>query len=219
MTTRGRIAVLTLGVLTMLSACWSSPPPPKSAPAAPKPAATAPKPPAPVAAAPAAPTPTPSAPGAKPGAPSAPATPSKPMTAARTPGTPLVAATKPAAKITAPALPSGPLDAKSMAEALGGSRAHYEAKGRRDPFENMETKIQDSPVGLTIAATKLTAIVRGTTTLALVEDAKGVGYILKPGDTLGDGRVVEIGADSIVFVVAPKPGSTTNRVVLRLQAN
>lgn len=93
----------------------------------------------------------------------------------------------------------------------------YEAKGRRDPFETLETR--EGTGGLNVASTKLTGIVRGQSTLALVETVDGIGYILKPGDTLGDGRLVEIGADSVVFTVTPKPGSTTNRVVLRLATN
>jgi hypothetical protein len=52
--------------------------------------------------------------------------------------------------------------------------------------------------------------------MALVETADGLGYILKPGDTLGDGRLVQVGQDSVVFSVAARRGSTTNRVVLRL---
>lgn len=115
----------------------------------------------------------------------------------------------------APALPA-PTDPKAVSQALTSSQKHYEARGRRDPFDNIETRIKETPQAMSLAGTKLTAIVRGRTTLALVEDAKGVGYILKMGDMLGDGRVVEIGADSVVFAMAPKPGSTTNRVVLRI---
>ena len=40
-----------------------------------------------------------------------------------------------------------------------------------------------------------------------VEAQDGIGYILKPGDTLGDGRLLEIGADSVVFAVAAKAGA------------
>ena len=68
--------------------------------------------------------------------------------------------------------------------------------------------LTSGPKGLEVATTKLTGIVRGAgTTLALVEAPDGIGYILKPGDTLGDGRVVEIGADTVIFAVAAKPGS------------
>ena len=94
----------------------------------------------------------------------------------------------------------------------------YEAKGRRDPFQVIERV--EGPGAASVASARLTGIVRGQQTLALVETQDGIGYILKTGDTLFDGRVVEIGSDSIVFTVTVKPGSTTpNRVVLRLAAN
>ena len=74
--------------------------------------------------------------------------------------------------------------------------------------------------GLTIGSAKLVGIISGPQPLALVETPEGIGYILKAGDTLGDGRVTEIGADSVSFAVAPKPGeqggqrdaSTENRL-------
>jgi len=95
---------------------------------------------------------------------------------------------------------------------------NYEAKGRRDPFTVIERV--EGPGAMSVAAAKLTGIVRGRQTLALVETQDGIGYILKAGDTLFDGRVVEIGSDSVVFAVTAKPGSPTpNRVVLRLAAN
>jgi Tfp pilus assembly protein PilP len=73
---------------------------------------------------------------------------------------------------------------------------------------------------LTVSSTRLTGIVRGPqASLALVEAPDGIGYILRTGDTLGDGRLLEIGADTIVFGVAPRPGSSTSRVVLKLVAN
>jgi len=94
----------------------------------------------------------------------------------------------------------------------------YDPKGRRDPFETLE--IREGSGGLTVAATRLTGIVRSNrVALALVEAPDGIGYILKPGDTLGDGRLLEIGSDSVVFVVAPKTGAPSNRVVLRLATN
>ena len=96
--------------------------------------------------------------------------------------------------------------------------AKYDAKGRRDPFTIIERI--EGPGSMSVASAKLTGIVRGRQTLALVETQDGIGYILKTGDTLFDGRVVEIGSDSVVFAVTAKPGSTTsNRVVLRLVAN
>ena len=94
----------------------------------------------------------------------------------------------------------------------------YDASGRRDPFETLE--VREGSGGLTVAATRLTGIVRSNrVALALVEAPDGIGYILKPGDTLGDGRLLEIGSDSVVFVVTAKAGAPTNRVVLKLAAN
>ena len=116
-----------------------------------------------------------------------------------------------------PAGPAAPLvAAPAVPDASGGQ---YDPKNRRDPFMSLD--VTSGPKGLEVATTKLTGIVRGAgTTLALVETQDGIGYILKPGDTLGDGRLVEIGADNVIFAVAAKPGSpSTNRVVLKLAAN
>jgi hypothetical protein len=96
--------------------------------------------------------------------------------------------------------------------------AKYADKSRKDPFT--EVQLTSSLGGLAVATTKLTGIVRGArSVLALLETQEGIGYILKPGDTLGDGRLMEIGADNVVFVVGPKPGTAAQRVVLRLAAN
>ncbi|MBI3629217.1 MAG: hypothetical protein HY217_06530 [Candidatus Rokubacteria bacterium] len=84
----------------------------------------------------------------------------------------------------------------------------YEAKGLRDPFEPLE--VTAGAKGLTVSSTRLTGIVRSR---------RGVGYILRPGDTLGDGRLVEIDAESAVFTVVPRPGAPPNRVTLRLRTD
>lgn len=114
-----------------------------------------------------------------------------------------------------PAVPAPAALATAAAEPAAPAAQKYERKGRRDPFVTLETR--GGAGGPTVAAAKLTGIVRGARgLLALVETADGLGYILKPGDTLGDGRLIEIGQDNVVFSIVPKPGSTTNRVVLRL---
>ena len=146
----------------------------------------------------------------------APAPPAPPKPVAVAPATPAapappspVAAVRPAqVKPLVPPAPPVPVS----------NAPNYETKGRRDPFQTLE--VTSGPGGLTVASTKLTGIVRGTrSSLALVETSDGIGYILKPGDTLGDGRLVEIGADSVVFAVAAKPGAPSTRVVLKLAAN
>jgi hypothetical protein len=94
----------------------------------------------------------------------------------------------------------------------------YQSGGRRDPFETLE--VREGSGGLTVAATRLTGIIRSNrSALALVEAPDGIGYILKPGDTLGDGRLLEIGSDSVVFAVTAKAGAPSNRVVLKLATN
>jgi hypothetical protein len=99
-----------------------------------------------------------------------------------------------------------------------GDLPKYEANGRRDPFEVYE--VRSSSGGLTVASTRLTGIVRNQrSALALVEAPDGIGYILRPGDTLGDGTLMDIGLDNVVFAVVAKPGAPTTRVVLRLLAN
>lgn len=94
----------------------------------------------------------------------------------------------------------------------------YEPNGRRDPFEVYQ--IGEGGGGLAVSSTRLTGIVRNSrSALALVEAPDGIGYILRPGDTLGDGKLLDIGLDNVVFAVAAKPGVPATRVVLRLLAN
>src|SRR5688500_653538 len=101
---------------------------------------------------------------------------------------------------------------------LEGSEDHLprcEANGRPDPLEVYQ--VRGGSEGLTISSTRLTGIVRNSrSALALVEAPDGIGYILRPGDTLGDGRLMDIGLDNVVFAVVAKPGAPTTRVVLKL---
>jgi hypothetical protein len=142
------------------------------------------------------------------------AAPAKPVAAApAAPGAPAPTPAGPAA--SAPGQPAPLVATPAVPQATASA---YEPKNRRDPFVALD--VTGGPKGLEVATTKLTGIVRSArTTLALVETQDGIGYILKPGDTLGDGRLVEIGADAVTFSVPTKPGSPTNRVVLKLAAN
>ncbi len=144
--------------------------------------------------------------GSTPPPPAAPAP--KPVAAAPAPA--------PTPPVPVPASKPGSLVAAPVVPQAGG--VSYESKDRRDPFLPLD--LTGGPKGLEVATTKLTGIVRSArTTLALVEAQDGIGYILKPGDTLGDGRLVEIGADTVVFAISAKPGTQSNRVVLKLAAN
>jgi len=92
----------------------------------------------------------------------------------------------------------------------------YNPKGRRDPFASLATA--EGAKGLTAASVRLVGIVHGRQgRLALVEAPDGLGYILKAGDQMGDGRVVDIGRDSLTFSVAARPGLPPIPVVKRLR--
>jgi hypothetical protein len=96
------------------------------------------------------------------------------------------------------------------------SQAQYETKGRRDPFEIPGAR--EGAASTTVASAKLAGIIRtaGGSALALIETSEGLGYILRTGDTLGDGQLVEIDQNSVVFAVASRATPVPNRVVLRL---
>jgi hypothetical protein len=152
------------------------------------------------------------------GSPPPPAVPAKPVATAPAAPVPQAAAVPATAATPAAAKPAQAAPLVPAPTVPQGAGPSYEPKGRRDPFVALD--LTGGPKGLEVATTKLTGIVRSArTTLALVETKDGIGYILKPGDTLGDGRLVEIGADTVIFAVPARPGSPNNRVVLRLAAN
>lgn len=94
----------------------------------------------------------------------------------------------------------------------------YEGKQRRDPFAPLV--VAEGAKGLTVASAKLAGVIQGRQgVLGLVEAPDGIGYILKPGDALGDGRVVEVGKDSISFSVTGRPGQAPTTVTLRLRTD
>jgi hypothetical protein len=91
----------------------------------------------------------------------------------------------------------------------------YDAKGRRDPF--VPISLTGESKGINVTAAKLVGIVRSSQgALALVEGPDGVGYILRSGDGLGNGRVTGITATTVTFAVAAQPGQGPTSVTLRL---
>lgn len=94
----------------------------------------------------------------------------------------------------------------------------YEPKGRRDPFTPIF--VGKDSAGLSVSAVKLTGIVGGRGGLmALVEAPDGIGYILKPGDALGDGRVTGITPTSVTFAVSARGSQSASNLTLRLPEN
>lgn len=198
---RAHLVVLgSVGLAAVLGACGGSAPPPPPPP-----------PPKPVAAPPQMPTSAPASVVATPGA--------------QTPGAPTPATSAPGASTPGALTPGAPtpggaptVAGENVPPDPSAAVPKYQSRGRRDPFETLE--VREGSGGLTVAATRLTGIIRSNrSALALIEAPDGIGYILKPGDTLGDGRLLEIGSDSVVFAVAAKAGAPGNRVVLKLATN
>lgn len=131
---------------------------------------------------------------------------------------PPAAPPKPPTPVAAPAAPPAPGAAAARPLDPGAGRAlpplAYDAKGRRDPFAPVSLASESK--GINVTAAKLVGIVRSREgNLALVEGPDGVGYILKSGDGLGNGRVTGITATSVTFAVAALPGQAST-VTLRL---
>jgi type IV pilus assembly protein PilP len=94
----------------------------------------------------------------------------------------------------------------------------YEPKGRRDPFTPIF--LGKDNAALSVSAVKLTGVVGGPSSLlALVEAPDGIGYILKPGDALGDGRVTGITPNSVTFAVSARGSQSASSLTLRLPEN
>ncbi|MBI4635494.1 MAG: hypothetical protein HY727_04005 [Candidatus Rokubacteria bacterium] len=147
----------------------------------------------------------------KPGAAPAPAKPA----AGPPPGKPAAAPAPPAAA-QKPGAPTQTAAAPAAPQLPQTPPPSYDAAGRRDPFQTLDTP-KGAAAGASVATAKLTGIIRSAgSSLALVETPDGIGYILRPGDTLADGRLVEIGPNTAVFSVTPKPGSAATQVILKL---
>jgi hypothetical protein len=94
----------------------------------------------------------------------------------------------------------------------------YDPKGRRDPFTPIF--LGKDNAAISVSAVKLTGVVGGPgALLALVEAPDGIGYILKPGDALGDGRVTAITPNSVTFAVQARGSQNASSLTLRLPEN
>src|SRR5262249_42455470 len=90
----------------------------------------------------------------------------------------------------------------------------YESKGRRDPFRPVD--IAKEKPGLEVSTVKLVGIINGRRLLALVEAQNGLGYIVKPGDVLGNGHVTDVTQDSVTFAVSASSSPRETSLTLRL---
>jgi Tfp pilus assembly protein PilP len=131
-----------------------------------------------------------------------------------TPGAPTPAPGPVARPPAAPALPKEP-EAGPALPAIS-----YEAKARRDPFQPVVLPTETGAKGLSVDSVKLTGVIQGRQgPLALVEGPDGIGYILRTGDVLGNGRVTQIGPDAVNFTVAGGGGQAATTVTLRLRTD
>ncbi|MGH7413295.1 MAG: hypothetical protein ACREKJ_03770 [Candidatus Rokuibacteriota bacterium] len=123
----------------------------------------------------------------------------------------------PTAVTPAPAAP-GPVVRPKEPDTKALVPIAYEPKGRRDPFTPIF--LGKDNAGLSVSAVKLTGVVGGRAGLmALVEAPDGIGYILKPGDALGDGRVTGITPTSVTFAVSARGSQSASSLTLRLPEN
>lgn len=121
-----------------------------------------------------------------------------------------------------PRPPAAPKPAGSFKEPEPGPAIPpiaYGASQQRDPFV-VVTLPTERRAGLQVGSVRLVGVIQGRREpLALVEAPDGIGYIIKNGDTLGDGRVTEIGANSVSFQVTARPGEKGTVVTLRLKTD
>lgn len=121
---------------------------------------------------------------------------SVPVAVAKAPEPQILAQTAPASKPVAPAAPKAPEPAAQSVPPMT-----YDAKGRRDPFAPIQLA-KEKITGLDVGTVKLVGVISGSHLLALVEAPDGLGYIVKAGDVLGNGRVTEVAPTSITFAVS-----------------
>jgi hypothetical protein len=116
---------------------------------------------------------------------------------------------------TAPALPSALADPAVATKAdtsfaIGGEPAvnrdqairesivAYKAQGWRDPFVSLVGDASRDTGKIDLSLMKLVAVVLGDgQVFCVVEDGKGMSYILREGDPVKNGKVLRIGATSV----------------------
>lgn len=149
-------------------------------------------------------------------------TPPAPAPTAPVASAPRAVASPPAATpvaATPAATPPTPSKPPETLERLTPEVPNYSSRGRRDPFEPViiADKVPAPSRRSSVVTARLTGIVRGADALlALVETPDGIGFILRPGDVLDEGRLVRIDREFAEFVVPSKPGLTGERIVLAL---
>ncbi len=95
-----------------------------------------------------------------------------------------------------------------------GERYFYSSRGKKDPFQP-ETEIGEEEL-LNVSEAKLLGVIKSEEgNVALLQDRRGVGYVLKEGDRVRNGRVVRIESDRVIF--ATVDFGFTRRIELKLE--
>ncbi|MEO0251109.1 MAG: AMIN domain-containing protein [candidate division WOR-3 bacterium] len=95
-----------------------------------------------------------------------------------------------------------------------GEKYFYSSRGKKDPFK--PEVMEEEEELLNVSEAKLLGIIRSEEgNVALLQDRRGVGYVLKEGDRVRNGRVVRIESDRVVF--ATVDFGFTRRIELKLE--
>ncbi|MGB9824337.1 MAG: AMIN domain-containing protein [Candidatus Hydrothermia bacterium] len=95
-----------------------------------------------------------------------------------------------------------------------GEKYFYSSRGKKDPFK--PEAFGEEEELLNVSEAKLLGIIKSDEgNVALLQDRRGVGYVLKEGDRVRNGRVVKIESDRVVFAIVDF--GFTRRVELKLE--
>ncbi len=113
---------------------------------------------------------------------------------------------------TEPAKPSEKPKAEAYKLELG-EKYFYSSRGKKDPFRPEAMEGEEEL--LNVSEAKLLGVIRSEEgDVALLQDRRGVGYVLKEGDRVRNGRVVKIESDRVIF--ATVDFGFTRRIELKL---
>jgi len=95
-----------------------------------------------------------------------------------------------------------------------GEKYFYSSRGKKDPFK--PESLEGEEELLNVSEAKLLGIIKTDEgNVALLQDRRGVGYVLKEGDRVRNGRVVRIESDRVIF--ATVDFGFTRRIELKLE--
>ncbi|MCD6086580.1 MAG: hypothetical protein J7K11_01290 [Candidatus Hydrothermae bacterium] len=96
-----------------------------------------------------------------------------------------------------------------------GTFFFYNSYGRRDPFEPLLSQ-EKSDTLLNVGSAMLVGIIhQGDTSLALLKDVNGMGFVLKKGDRVRGGSVLDIKDNEVVFLLSDY--GFNRKVILKLE--